>query len=178
MWVESGGDERVISPKGAMGLVQIMPKTWVELSVRYRLGLDPFDPHDNILAGTAYLREMHDRFGSEGFLAAYHAGPQRYEQHLTTGRPLPAETLAYVAALIPLITSERIGRAAPHETCRSLAASPLFVEQVDSAFIDSRSASNARLMPLSKTPSTPDPSVLAHHATGLFVRRSGEMQSQ
>ena len=53
MQVESGGDEHAISPRGAMGLMQLMPGTWVELSVRYGLGLDPFDPRDNILAGTA-----------------------------------------------------------------------------------------------------------------------------
>ena len=59
--MESGGDEQAISPRGAMGLMQLMPGTWVELGVRYGLGLDPFDPRDNIFAGTAYLREMHDR---------------------------------------------------------------------------------------------------------------------
>jgi hypothetical protein len=44
---------------------------------------------------------MHDRYGSPGFLAAYNAGPGRYEEHLA-GRPLPAETRAYVAALLPI----------------------------------------------------------------------------
>ena len=97
MQIESGGDELATSPRGAMGLMQLMPGTWVELSVRYGLGLDPFDPHDNVFAGTAYLKEMHDRFGSVGFLAAYHAGPARYEQHLATGQLLPPETVAYVA---------------------------------------------------------------------------------
>jgi soluble lytic murein transglycosylase-like protein len=105
--VESGGDEHAISPRGAMGLMQLMPAPWVELSVRYGLGLDPFDPHDNILAGTAYLKEMHDRFGSAGFLAAYHAGPSRYEQHLATGQPLPPETVAYVTAVTPLLADEQ-----------------------------------------------------------------------
>ena len=75
MQIESGGDQRATSSRGALGLMQLMPGTWVELSVRYGLGLDPFDARDNILAGTAYLKEMHDRFGSGGFLAAYHAGP-------------------------------------------------------------------------------------------------------
>jgi soluble lytic murein transglycosylase-like protein len=75
-----------------MGLMQIMPETWATLRLRYGLGADPFDPHDNILAGAAYLRELHDRYGSPGFLAAYNAGPARYEDHLATGQPLPAET--------------------------------------------------------------------------------------
>lgn len=103
---ESAGEARAVSPeKGAMGLMQIMPRTWDELRARYGLGRDPFDPHDNILAGAAYLRELHDRFGSPGFLAAYNAGPTRYAEHLVTGRPLPRETRDYVAALAPLIGS-------------------------------------------------------------------------
>ncbi len=100
---ESAGDVRAVSEKGAMGLMQIMPDTWDELRARYGLGRDPFDPRDNILAGAAYLRELHDRFGSPGFLAAYNAGPTRYAEHLATGRPLPRETRDYVAALAPLI---------------------------------------------------------------------------
>lgn len=74
--IESAGNAHAVSPRGAMGLMQLMPATWVELSARYGLGLDPFDPRDNILAGTAYIKDMHDRFGSAGFLAAYHAGPR------------------------------------------------------------------------------------------------------
>ena len=100
---ESAGDVRAVSEKGAMGLMQIMPDTWDELRARYGLGRDPFDPRDNILAGAAYLRELHDRFGSPGFLAAYNAGPTRYAEHLAKGRPLPKETRDYVAALAPLI---------------------------------------------------------------------------
>jgi soluble lytic murein transglycosylase-like protein len=100
MDVESAGNERAVSRKGALGLMQIMPATWRELRVRYHLGNDPFDPHDNILAGAAYLRELHDLFGSPGFLAAYNAGPKRYEEQLA-GRPLPRETLDYVAKLKP-----------------------------------------------------------------------------
>ena len=102
MRVESANDLRATSPKGAMGLMQIMPATWADLRARHRLGSDPYDPRDNILAGTAYLRELHDRYGSPGFLAAYNAGPGRYEEHLA-GRPLPPETRVYVAALAPQI---------------------------------------------------------------------------
>ncbi|MER9365011.1 lytic transglycosylase domain-containing protein [Mesorhizobium sp. M0518] len=102
MGKESAGDVRAVSSAGARGLMQIMPGTWDYLRARWSLGRDPFDPRDNILAGTAYLRELHDRFGSPGFLAAYNAGPSRYEAYLA-GRPLPAETRAYVAALATVI---------------------------------------------------------------------------
>lgn len=101
---ESGGDPMAVSPKGAIGLMQIMPDTWAELRARYRFGLDPFDERDNILAGTAYLREMHDRYGTvAGMLAGYNAGPGRVDALLQTGRPLPRETRAYIAAILSSI---------------------------------------------------------------------------
>jgi soluble lytic murein transglycosylase-like protein len=82
MHVESGANQRAQSQKGAMGLMQITPKTWTELSARYGLGADSYDPRDNILSGAAYIRELYDRYGAPGFLAAYNAGPGRYERHL------------------------------------------------------------------------------------------------
>jgi D-alanyl-D-alanine carboxypeptidase len=100
---ESGGQEDVISWAGAVGLMQVMPDTYDGLRSRYNLGDDPFDPHNNILAGTAYLREMYDRFGSPGFLAAYNAGPNRVDRYLNAGTPLPAETVNYVASIAPLL---------------------------------------------------------------------------
>lgn len=102
---ESGGQEDVISWAGAMGLMQVMPDTYDGLRGRYNLGDDPFDPHNNILAGTAYLREMYDRFGAPGFLAAYNAGPNRLDQYLNNGTPLPDETVNYVASIAPLLGS-------------------------------------------------------------------------
>ncbi|HRJ70235.1 MAG TPA: lytic transglycosylase domain-containing protein [Beijerinckiaceae bacterium] len=99
---ESAGDSRAISPKGAMGLMQIMPGTWANLRMRLSLGSDPYDPHDNIIAGAAYIRELFDRYGSPGWIAAYNAGPGRYEASLS-GRPLPAETRAYVASVSPAL---------------------------------------------------------------------------
>lgn len=99
MGQESRRDPNAISPAGAMGLMQIMPATWRVLRARYGLGSDPFDPHDNVMAGAAYLREMLDRYGAAGMLAAYNAGPGRYEQWLRIGRPLPTETRDYVAKL-------------------------------------------------------------------------------
>jgi soluble lytic murein transglycosylase-like protein len=96
MRAESAFDPRATSPKGAMGLMQLMPDTWATLRSRLDLGLDPYDPRDNILAGGRYLRDLYDQFGVGGFLAAYNAGPGRYLDFLTRERPLPEETRAYV----------------------------------------------------------------------------------
>ncbi|MCT7376333.1 lytic transglycosylase domain-containing protein [Chelativorans salis] len=104
MDAESAGDTHAVSHAGAMGLMQVMPGTWDYLRARYRLGSDPFDPRDNIFAGAAYLREMYDRYGTiPAMLAAYNAGPDRYDEYLATGRPLPAETRAYVDQLAPAL---------------------------------------------------------------------------
>ncbi|HEY2620426.1 MAG TPA: lytic transglycosylase domain-containing protein [Acetobacteraceae bacterium] len=108
MRVESGGKEYqngglITSGAGAMGLMQVMPETYDELRGRYSLSDDPYDPHDNILAGTAYLREMYDIYGSPGFLAAYNAGPRRLDDYLSNNRPLPDETRHYVAMIGPNI---------------------------------------------------------------------------
>lgn len=100
MRVESGGNSRAVSRAGAMGLMQIMPATWADLRARYGLGADPFDVRDNIMAGAAYLRAMHDRYGNaSAMLAAYNAGPGRYDDYLSRGRPLPPETVGYLAQL-------------------------------------------------------------------------------
>jgi len=102
MRVESAGNARAISPAGAMGLMQIMPTTWAQLRARYGLGADPYDVRDNIMAGAAYLREMYDRYDNvSAMLAAYNAGPSRYDEHLR-GRPLPTETRLYLARLAPM----------------------------------------------------------------------------
>lgn len=109
MRVESAGQQftpsgvLTTSPVGAMGLMQLMPETYDEVRARYGLGDDAFDPKNNILAGTAYLREMYDAFGSPGFLAAYNGGPARLEDYLTHNRALPAETRRYVALIAPSI---------------------------------------------------------------------------
>ena len=104
MRAESGGrtmlnGHPITSRAGAMGLMQIMPETWAELRTRYGLGKNPYDPRDNILAGTAYLRELYKRYGYPNLFAAYNAGPARFDAHLFGGQPLPKETLAYLAAL-------------------------------------------------------------------------------
>ncbi|WP_296173009.1 lytic transglycosylase domain-containing protein [uncultured Brevundimonas sp.] len=117
---ESGFNPRATSRAGAMGLMQVMPATYAELRRRHGLGADPYDPRDNILAGAAYLRELHDRFGLEGMLPAYNAGPGRYLQHRDEGRPLPLETRDYVARI-----ELRDGMATPSDSARIAAKAPI-----------------------------------------------------
>jgi soluble lytic murein transglycosylase-like protein len=80
-----------------------MPATCAELLARHHLGADMFYPRDNILAGTANMCEMRDRFGSPGFLAAYRAGATRCDDYPTSGRPLPEKSRRQVADLTPSI---------------------------------------------------------------------------
>ncbi|QQO23755.1 lytic transglycosylase domain-containing protein [Bradyrhizobium diazoefficiens] len=175
--LESGGKVHAVSTRGALGLMQIMPRTWVELSTRYGLGIDPFDPHDNIVAGTAYLREMLDRFGTEGFLAAYNAGPKRYEEHLAAGRPLPEETLAYVRRLAALLGFDR--REHVSAITRQIVdwrAAPMFVGRNGNPSANGSSPSVQQSRGSSRDlPITPA-SMLAPRATGLFLHRSDEVQ--
>ena len=110
MRTESAGRIGAVSSAGAMGLMQLMPGTWARQRARFGLGSDPFNPRDNIMAGTSYLREMYDRYGAYGMLAAYNAGPGRYEDWRDRRRPLPAETRAYIARIAPMLQT---GRSAP-----------------------------------------------------------------
>lgn len=173
MHVESAGDVRAISSAGAMGLMQVMPATWAELRVRHRLGGNPYDPRDNILAGAAYLREMHDRYGSPGFLAAYNAGPGRYEEYLA-GRPLPAETRAYVAALAPVVGGGDLTGPVVVAAADPLAwtRAPLFV--VQSAGSGPAASTQSESAPDATTASAPerDHGPVASRTDGLFVARN------
>jgi D-alanyl-D-alanine carboxypeptidase len=121
MHQESGGEQQATSPVGAMGLMQVMPATYEGLRVRYQLGDDPYEPHNNILAGTAYIREMYDRFGAPGFLAAYNAGPDRVDNYLAGRAALPEETVNYVAAITPNLGTDvpRSGPFAVYASARS-----------------------------------------------------------
>jgi hypothetical protein len=170
MQVESFGDVRALSPKGAMGLMQIMPESWATLRSRYGLGSDPYDAHDNILAGAAYLRELLDRYGSPGFLAAYNAGPARYEDHLATGRALPAETQAYVATLAPVISGEAIDDAtAVDAVVRSWSEAPLFVVPAASSATKPPASSDPRSGRRSTDSPAQDWTGLAPQSQGLFI---------
>ena len=179
MRVESRGDVRAVSPKGAMGLMQIMPQTWATLRQRYHLGADPYDVHDNIIAGVGYLRELHDRYGIPGFLAAYNAGPARWEDHLATGRPLPAETRAYLTRLAPIIG----GRSADD----TVIFAAVVKSWTEASLFPTRPARPPSDTPSAKPPQSPQPSTnhsaqdwtgLAPQSDGLFVALSNRERSQ
>jgi hypothetical protein len=179
MQVESAGHVTAVSTAGAMGLMQIMPGTWADLRLRHRLGNDPFEPRDNILGGTAYLREMYDLFGAPGFLAAYNAGPARYAEHLETGRALPRETRVSIAMLAPMIGSE------PLPGSRHTAVRPtdwgdaaLFVAPADGAPTTGRPQIHRQP---DADPSVSEPHLLAPSADrpdGIFVTLSRSDPSQ
>lgn len=102
------GGRPIVSPAGAMGLMQVMPATWRVMRERLRLGADPFDPHDNIIAGTGYLRLMYDRFGYPGLFAAYNAGPGRYAAYRLGSQALPGETSVYLASVTEVAAPSRV----------------------------------------------------------------------
>lgn len=175
MRVESAGDVSAISHAGAMGLMQIMPGTWAELRTRYRLGRDPYNPRDNIIAGTAYLRELHDRYGNPtAMLAAYNAGPGRYDDHLATGRPLPRETRAYLAMLVPMVggVPARSVASTPADALAWTRA-PLFSRPVSVASGISPTASDAPQGDAGETTDAPPTEV----REDLFVPLSGQEPS-
>ncbi|MFS3137104.1 lytic transglycosylase domain-containing protein [Gluconacetobacter sacchari] len=131
---ESAGDPHAVSGAGAMGLMQLMPGTWKDVRRTLNLGADPFDPHDNIAAGAAYLRWLHDRYGDAGFLAAYNVGPGRYDDHLATGRPLPAETVSYVASVARLIDDPSSSVNFSIAPTHNWTSASLFISGSESAF--------------------------------------------
>jgi hypothetical protein len=92
---ESGFNVRAVSPKGAQGLMQLMPQTASQLGVQ-----NAFDPQANVEGGTRYLRELLERYDFDLIkaLAAYNAGPRRVEQY--GGVPPYYETKAYVARIV------------------------------------------------------------------------------
>lgn len=163
MRAESAGRVNATSPVGAMGLMQIMPATWAVLSARYGLGGDPYDRRANIMAGAAYIREMHDRYGAPGFLAAYNAGPGRYEAYLNSGRALPAETRNYVAKIAPALDgSQRQASVSVAPDPYAWTRAAIFAPRASSVPADAGAAPPARVPVASRT-----------SPSGLFVALSG-----
>jgi len=102
---ESGFHVRAVSPKGAQGLMQLMPGTASQLGVP-----NVFDPRANVDGGTKYLRELMERYNFDivKALAAYNAGPQRVEQF--RGIPPYYETRAYVARIVRDFNKKKIAQ--------------------------------------------------------------------
>lgn len=112
---ESGGrtmlgeGQPIISRAGAVGLMQVLPETYDEMAVEHKLGANPFDARDNIMAGAAYLRWLHHKYGYPAMFAAYNAGPGKLEDHLEHGVRLPAETRAYVGGITKALHAGKEG---------------------------------------------------------------------
>lgn len=175
MRAESDEEPRATSPKGAMGLMQVMPQTWAELRVRYRLGDDAYDPRDNIIAGAAYIRELFDRYGSPAWIAAYNAGPGRYEASLK-GQALPAETRDYVATVAPNLDGSGDPAAIANAAVETLAwtRAPLFSVQLDRRPAADPVSAERAANGASAAPAVHDVSAIVPQSAGLFVARANE----
>jgi membrane-bound lytic murein transglycosylase B len=109
MRVESGGrtmlsdSQPMVSSKGALGLMQVLPQTYQDMRTQYRLGPNPFEPKDNISAGAGYLRWLRGKYGYPVMFAAYNAGPGQVDNVLGGSKPLPAETKSYVARVAAIL---------------------------------------------------------------------------
>jgi D-alanyl-D-alanine carboxypeptidase len=175
MQQESGGhlydasDSLITSPVGAMGLMQVMPQTYDSLCQRYGLGNDAYDPHNNILAGAAYIREMYDRYGAPGFLAAYNAGPDRVDAYLADGTPLPDETVSYLASVAPHLGTG-VAISGPFAAYAGSAAAPgtlsAYAGDRDRAYAGGGILSESYAT-VSPSPEADDPSVRAFDGGGL-----------
>jgi hypothetical protein len=167
--VESAGNPNAVSPKGAMGLMQIMPGTWGPLQLRYHLRADPYNVHDNIVAGTALLRELYDRFGASGFLATYNAGPSRYLSFLNAGLPLKEETRTYLAKLAPLLSGPLASSVLTPNGFHDWRSAPLFLTAwppTSELAFDAPSPGNSGA---ASAPSTALPDRFAAGNAGLFA---------
>jgi soluble lytic murein transglycosylase-like protein len=109
MQVESGGrtmlaeNQPIKSSKGAMGLMQLMPSTWSDMRAQYRLGNNPYDPKDNIVAGAAYLKWLRGKYGYPQMFAAYNDGPGHLDQRLRNAGLLPLETRNYLVKVTGVV---------------------------------------------------------------------------
>jgi hypothetical protein len=122
------GDLPITSEKGAMGLMQVMPETYRDMRLDHKLGTDAYDPRNSVLAGTAYLKFLHSKYGYPALFAAYNTGPGNLEANLLGKRNLPQETIAYLANIRLRLgdtnTSGSVGGLGPAPVLKALLTRP------------------------------------------------------
>jgi hypothetical protein len=111
-----------------------MPGTYAEMRAQYRLGPDPFNPSDNIHAGAAYLRWLKGKYAYPAMFAAYNAGPDRVDDLLVNGTPLPEETRNYVSRIGAILEGGGDGAAIRAATFTRPDGAPV---QIDPAAVQS-----------------------------------------
>jgi hypothetical protein len=163
------------SSAGAIGLMQVMPGTYELMRFQYGLGPNPADPHDNVMAGAAYLRQMYDLFGAPGFLAAYNCGPACYAGHLAGKQKLPRETRQYIASLTPVLRGS-----APRTPSQSAGASAIEVAVVPNDAPKPQKGEGQVVVamavpdsaPVAKAPERTETTVAANNAVVVEPRRA------
>ena len=164
----------ITSDKGATGLMQVMPGTYSDLRKQYGFGPNSYDPHDNILAGTAYLRQMYDRYGYPSLFAAYNAGPKRFEAFVLGSKSLPGATLDYVERILPGVgtTFDRArvaGPIAPNKLHQLTAKGAIHDPDSGLFFVRSEPESGAKI--------ESDEANLTTNSSRIFVNSSGHDQA-
>jgi soluble lytic murein transglycosylase-like protein len=143
---ESGFNVRAVSPKGAQGLMQLMPKTASELGVQ-----NAFDPQANVEGGTRYLRELLERYDFDLIkaLAAYNAGPQRVEQY--GGVPPYYETKAYVARIVRDFNKKKLAAQSAEKPTAKTATQPAAQTSANKKTAAARAAKAKSPKPIAQT---------------------------
>jgi hypothetical protein len=171
MQKESGGrafvnGRPIRSPAGAIGLMQVMPDTYRLMRDRYGLGNDPADPYDNIMAGSAYLREMYEEFGTPFFLAAYNCGPKCAANISAGTQRMPRETRKYLAVL-----KSRIEEHTPQRPDWSISEVKVAVANLENRG-EERPTRSRRIVVAARTETAP-----AAVPAGISARRSQQVVS-
>ncbi len=175
MHSESGGrmtlnGQPITSVAGAMGLMQLMPGTYSDMRSRYGLGTDSYDPHDNVLAGAAYLRLMYQQYGYPSLFAAYNAGPARFDGYLLRRKALPSETLAYVGGIVPGVEFTMARHGSAHQIATPNAVVPVSnnnqAVQNQTLFFTLNQPSNEQLSPANQELESRNPIT---QTVGLFI---------